>query len=88
VLDTGAGGHGPESRRRGLVQEWTHGPGLTEEGLHGGWRSQKQSDWRELGELDMVAVQVAGVKSAIRRASNRYIPWKWPKEMAVMWCGV
>jgi hypothetical protein len=39
-------------------------------------------------ELDMMAVQVAGVKSAIRRASNRYIPWKWPKEMAVMWCGV
>ena len=51
VLDTGAGGHGPESRRRGLVQERTHGPGLTEECLHGGWRGQKQSDRRELGEL-------------------------------------
>jgi hypothetical protein len=49
VLDTGAGGHGPQSRRRGLVQERAHGPGLTEEGLHVGWRGQKEANWRELG---------------------------------------
>ena len=49
VLDTGAGRHGPQSRRRGLVQERAHGPGLTEEGLHGGWRGQKEMNWRGLG---------------------------------------
>lgn len=41
VLDTGAGGHGAQGGGRGLVQERTHGPGLAEEGLHGGGGVQR-----------------------------------------------
>jgi hypothetical protein len=44
VLDIGAGGHGPQSCGRGLVQKGTHGPGLTEECLHVGWREQRETD--------------------------------------------